>query len=682
MKTRLSNLPAQPGSPCLRWLLICLICLMSPYPSLAAGAKGNDNPTLAFNVGGTADWVGGMQFLDIAKTMRPWIGHKPGQWGGMKYEDLRAGGFIDAHGWVTDIPESLSHVGTIWQWSSLPDAAEYRIGIYVLTYSGNGTLSISGDVQIIQQRPGRIVFANRKGQNMYLSIKETDPDGTGDYIRDISIIPEKYADLYAAGGRFNPEWLRHVENARVLRFMNWTRTNNAPRPDWASRPTPKGLFSGRGIPLELIVQLANEVGADPWFTMPHLADEAYIRAFATYIRDHLDPRLTIFVEYSNETWNRAFEQAKWLDRQAEEEWGKADNHAYHTKKATEVALLWNAVFGPAAAARLTHVLGTQAVNRWATEQRLEARTWRQKEPQSYHKPEEIFNALAVTHYFGTTIVTDAELRHGLIAAIRDPDVDAARYLAAKLSDPDIPSSIPAVERALRQQADLARRHGMRPIAYEGGQHVHHSFAVRDLSKDDVDTLTGFMTDFVRSTHMADLYRASWASWTRVGQGPFMQFTDMSTPSKWGSWGLRRVLNEDVPRAAVLDRRNARTNPWWEAQGGVHYQQGVTRIGDASGNRLRGTDAEDYLLGRGGDDILLPGQGNDGIHGGPGTDRVSLQGQARQYHLRQDGEAYILEGPTGRKRLIDVEILQFADTGPLQLSKLPMAADDSMTLGTD
>ena len=47
-------------------------------------------------------------------------------------------------------------------------------------------------------------------------------------------------------------------------------------------------------------QLANEVGADAWFSMPHQADDAYVAAFAEYVRDHvkraLDTLLDSFTE--------------------------------------------------------------------------------------------------------------------------------------------------------------------------------------------------------------------------------------------------------------------------------------------------------------------------------------------------------------------------------------------------
>jgi hypothetical protein len=46
-----------------------------------------------------------------------------------------------------------------------------------------------------------------------------------------------------------------------------------------------------------MVELANKTGSNPWFKMPHDATDDYIQKFATYVCNHLDPRLIASVEY-------------------------------------------------------------------------------------------------------------------------------------------------------------------------------------------------------------------------------------------------------------------------------------------------------------------------------------------------------------------------------------------------
>ena len=62
----------------------------------------------------------------------------------------------------------------------------------------------------------------------------------------------------------------------------------------------------RGVPLEVMIRLANDTGTEPWFTIPHLADDGLIVRMAETIRDQLDPGLRAWIEFSNETWNWSF----------------------------------------------------------------------------------------------------------------------------------------------------------------------------------------------------------------------------------------------------------------------------------------------------------------------------------------------------------------------------------------
>lgn len=77
------------------------------------------------------------------------------------------------------------------------------------------------------------------------------------------------------------------------------------------------IQSGPGVSLEYIVALTNEVHADPWFAMPHLADDNFVRQFAAQVRDTLAPGLRVYVEFDNELWNSApsFDGYQWVRQQ-------------------------------------------------------------------------------------------------------------------------------------------------------------------------------------------------------------------------------------------------------------------------------------------------------------------------------------------------------------------------------
>lgn len=634
---------------------------------LPAGV-GLRNPTLAYGLTGISDWSPEMPFLNIVHMMRPWIGHSRAKWNAMTTQQLEEGGYLDAKGWPKRMPPGLDAIGTIWAWGGKDlagsQAAKSRAGTYVLTYKGEGSIRLKlGSVQVIQSRPGRIIFRNPTGTQMALDITATDPKGTGDYIRDIAIVPERYEGLYQAGEIFNPDWLKIVNDARELRFMDWMETNGSAVENWSQRPTPgDATWMDKGVPVEVMVQLANQTGAEPWFDMPAKASDAYIRDFATYVRDHLDPDLVAHVEYSNEVWNWAFSQTRWLIAQAKAKWGETGGGAranYAAKRATETALIWDKVFGDQARKRVDNVMGVQNGNLWQAEQELTAPLWKKHEPGAFVAPTSVFTSIAATTYFGGSVVADAKLRAELLDRIKSrPPAEVGRWLTSKLSDPSYASSIPQIEARWLALKKIADRYKLRLVAYEGGQHVQQAFAVRGLSKDELAALTRFLTGYIRSPDMAMLYDALWQAWAKVGDGPFMQYTDVGAPSKWGSWGLFAALGDTNPRAEQLMRLNQSSKAWFGDGGGVRYQQGVIRIAGPTGERLTGTGKQDFLIGGPGNDILVPGTGKDGLNGGGGTDTVVLSGKPDQYRLVPEGAGFLLTGPGVSDYVVNVERFAF------------------------
>ena len=620
-------------------------------------ASGNTNPTLAFGLSGIADWNTGMQFIDLMKMARPWTGHEnPFGWGGMSWDGLKSAGYLDEKGWLTAIPEGFDRVGTIWAWNDQPEAADGRTGIYVVTYEGEGQIAVAGGLNVVSTEPGRIVFEKTSGNQFFLDILDTDPEGTGNYIRNISIVHERHLALHEAGGVFNPEWLALIKDARQIRFMDWQETNNSTTTSWDERTHVDGLRTPDGVAVEDMVHLANLVGADPWFCMPHMADDAYILAFATYVRDNLDPSLTARVEYSNEAWNFSFSQAEWLRDESQVVWGAPNKESYYAKMAVNMALIWRDVFADEPEGRLVTVLATQISNPWVAGQVISAPAWQSNEPDAFVSPSSVFDELAITTYFGGRPVRDEELRDELIAAINDPETDADALMMSWMLDPEIRGSIPWVVEWWEEHAQLAQDNGMKLVAYEGGQHVHHLAFVAGLSQSEVDTLTSYLSDFVRSHHMAELYQQLWDSWAAVADGPFMQFVDVGQPSKWGSWGTYSHLGDQTPRTQLLEQLNATSQPWWETDGGEQYLMGVIGGTVGADGIIAGTTRKDILIGDAGDNIFLPGPGNDQINGVAGTNRVILSGEATDYAVTTEGAGYRVTGPGGSKFMVNVQTL--------------------------
>ena len=636
---------------------------------------GLTDPTLAFGLSGINDWSTEMPFLDLMKDSRPWIGHGDGVWSAMDYQTLQADGYLDANGWVKEIPPGVTSVGTVWAWGSSDSgpAAASRAGTYVLNYQGKGTLQLWGDVKVLSSEPGHIVFENVHGEAMFFNITSTDPNGTGDYIRDISVVNQKYEALYQAGEIFNPDWLSVVNDARELRFMNWMNANsNIGMVDWSDRSHVSDVTwqSNGGAPVEVMVALANQTGADPWFNMPVGATADYIRQFATYVKDHLNPGLVAHVEYANEAWNGALPAYQQMVQGAEAAWGVNAPLDYYAMKVTQMGEIWDQVFGTQEASRVDVVMGTQTANAGIAGEEMTAPVWQAHDPSGYVSPSSVVNSLAVTTYFGYGVVADADLRTQLLNVIStESPADAMIWLATKLQDPSYDSSIPQVEAQWAANKALADKYGLNLVAYEGGQHVQQAFAISGISDADMATLTNFLTAFVRSPQMADLYNQLWSAWAQIGNGPFMQFGDVEAPSKWGSWGLLSAIGDSNPRAAALFAHNAANSSWFGNGGGTQYQQGVIQIADNAGDTLTGTLKDDYLIGGSGNDTFIPGTGHDGINGGAGIDTVVLSGNASDYTLVHEGDGYRLTGPNTSDYILNVEDFKFDNNVTLSLDQM-------------
>jgi hypothetical protein len=637
-----------------------IAALMAPAKAQqTAPSRGLDDPVVAFNLADVNDWGSNMPFLDIGRTMRPFIAGTDDDWETLSNDDLRAGGLLDDAGWPRRIPRGAELLRAGFDWSAESGAAASRSGRYVLTYEGTGQVEVKGGAEAVESAPGRIVFDNPSGTGFWLEIPETDPAGSGDHVRDIRIIREDRLSLYQAGAIFNPDWLRVIRDARQLRFMDWMQTNGSEIESWDDRPrTGDATWAGKGVPVEIMVRLANEIGAEPWFTLPHKANDAYVREFATYVRDHLDPRLKVRVEFSNEVWNGGFDQSGWVDDRAREEWNQDAGLYFHARRATEMALIWQGVFGNQAPARLVNVMSGQTVNSWLTDELLVAGVWQEQEPGTYVRPDQVFEEFAVTSYFGGQAMADRDTRSELLARMKKSEAGAADWLTSRLRDPAVEDSIPSTLAYLAKQRDVANRHGLRLVLYEGGQHVHHLFALEGLGEDEIDRLDAFMRSYVRSPDMGQLYKDLWHGWQKIGQGPFMQFTDVATPSKWGSWGLFAFLGDTTPRADQLERLSAGGGSWWGEGGGAQFRQGVTAWAGGKGETLAGTPEEDYLIGGAGDDTFIPGAGSDGLNGGAGTDTVVVAGAPGDYTARREGAGIRLSGAEGDTYLRSVERIAF------------------------
>ncbi len=553
----------------------------TPEPTSAATPEAQDPPfpafkqitntRLALGLAGVNDWSVQQPFLNLMKTGRPWIGHLPDQFGGWTETDLAKAGALGSHGWPIKIPPELAKISTLIL-TDLPEDAAGVAGRYLLTYQGKGTLKVEGRVKVMEETPGRVVFDYAPGEGLVavslLALDASDP------IHDIVVVRASRAQMLVDGAIFNPDWLARIRGAKGLRFMDWMMTNDSALAEVKDRPLPGDYsYVRNGVPIEIMVALANELKADAWFTIPHLASDDLVRTYAQIAHVQLDPSLKAQVEYSNEVWNWQFAQARWAEEQGITRWGQDKTWVqFYGLRAAQVMGIWSDVFKDTPA-RLTRIVAVQTGWLGLEEQILDAPL---VVAEGLAAPVTSFDAYAVTGYFSAELGGDQKYTavkdwlkqsgdagrkdaaaQGLSGAEAEAYLATHRYdLADKLAGQELRdgsvtgnpanSLTQMLAETLPYHAAIAADRGLKLMMYEGGSHV-----VGYGAKVDDEELTAFFTHLNFTPEMGALYAELLAGWQMISDQPFNAFVDVYRPGKWGSWGALRHLGDSNPRWDAL-----------------------------------------------------------------------------------------------------------------------------------
>lgn len=540
-------------------------------PVSASDPKTDGAPPMAVNPAGVSDWSVQQPFLDVMKSARAWIGHKPNQWGGMDHDDLAKAGHLDENGWPVRIPRELSTIATVIL-TDLPEEAVSLAGRYRVQFDGDGIVDVGGRARNVRFAPNEVTFDFTPGPGpVEIRIKRTDRKGTGDNVRNITVVAQDRIAAYEAGKIFNPDWLALIRDFDVLRFMDWMKTNDSEQIHWSDRPLVSDYTWTRiGVPVEIMLALANELDADTWFTMPHRSDDDYNMRFATAVRDGLNDDRRAYVEYSNEVWNWQFQQARWADEQARARWNAKDAWMqFYGMRAAQIAGIWTDVFGTSADKRLVRVISSQAGWLGLEEMALEAPLW---QAEGNPAPSTAFDAYAITGYFGRVLGTEARAgmvrdwiadslqaaqdsadAQGLSGGARDDHIATHRYdhasaLAGQelrdgsISGDSLDTLADLIGETVSWHVKVARESDLDLIMYEGGTHV---VGIGPMVDDEA--LTDFFIHLNYTPEMGELYQDLIASWRNAGGTLFNVFVDVSNPTKWGSWGALRFLSDSNPR---------------------------------------------------------------------------------------------------------------------------------------
>ena len=584
---------------CRRIVLACLLMTVGPWAARAQST--NASSPLGTNLTNLVDWSGEHPFVDHFKSSRAWIpGERYGCW------DCAGPLDLDEHGWVRSLDSSMPNGGQIArtiQFTSLEGA--YPAGTYLVLYDGQGTLDYWGSASRddAASTPGRdVVTVDPSAGDFHMNLVATEPT---DHLRNIRILMpggacagdptascrddsdcpgscELFEDHHATQ-LFHPDFLARLAPFKVVRYMDWMRTNGSEvvEPGDASQVDDARW---REAPVEVMVDLANVLDIDPWFTIPHQASDAFVIDLATRVRDRLEPGRTIYVEYSNEVWNLIFDQHTWVARDgcanhpdlqagcdADDGPGNGiycEGHPWPTwnptchtaqirrysERSVEVFDLFANVLG--GTDRLVRVLATQTGNGWLHQQYLD-----------WDDAWQSVDALANAPYFGG--------RYGGDPAVAGWSVN---QLLTDLETVEVPTILGRIE----DDADLlaSTYPSLDLISYEGGQHLVGRSGLEN------DPAMNALFDAVnRDPRMGDLYGTYLDGWRAAGGQLFAHYLNVGNWSKWGRWG---ALEDQAQDPATSPKYQALLgfvddNPcWWPGCSG----EGCTD-GDGDGWSIEG-----------------------------------------------------------------------------------------------
>ncbi len=511
------------------------------------------NPFLGTNLSGVNDYSTQMPFIDGFKSSRRWItqcdqNRDPdcrGDWDTGEFDQLD----LDQWGWVKSLPApedspQYTQVATL----IYRDIAPYPDGTYLVLYDGEGTIEYRFDAKKDEaaSTPGRDVLeVTPSNGGILLRITATDPNKTGNYIRNIRVIPAEFEQTYESE-LFNPAFLEKTKKFGTLRFMDWMQTNHSSQREWRNRPQiQKASYAyGGGVPIEIMVKLANRLQVNPWFNMPHQATDEYLQNFAQFIKKSLDPNLTAYVEYSNEVWNPMFEQFHWVKDNGPIPADTVPYQPYGVRTA-QMCEIWKGVFANQKQ-RVKCVISTQTGNRWVAEQVLECDRWSQAPCSQYG-----IDVFAISSYFGGKL-GQPEFENVVESWIDDPNLDEFERGLTQLKDGSLLNtndSIKDVVDDFQYYSELAKSYNLKLVVYEGGNHVVGIKGVENNNK-----LTQYFIELNRQPGFYDRYQEMLKAWydPEGVRTVFMHFSDIGRPSKWGSWGaLEHVTQDHSPKYDAL-----------------------------------------------------------------------------------------------------------------------------------
>jgi hypothetical protein len=557
----LAGFPVRLARLALAFALFATLTLLAVEVDAArAATSANAQSALAINLASVDYWTSEMPFMNIFAMGSQWVTHNGGTYDTHEEQYLD----LDANGWLKSLtavndpnPQVFTSVGVLLLRVASTANGYYPAGKYVVLYDGQGEIDYGFDAKLVSRSPGRDVFtvANPSSAGIDLRITSTDPNHTGNYIRNIQVVKAENETAIKAGQIFNPTFLSAIAKFRALRFKDWLAMDSmspTALTSWSNRPLPT-FYSWDmpdGVPIEITVDLANALSADPWLNVPVGADDNYITQMATLVHSMLGPTQKAYIELSNEVWNGSYQQYNYALSQGKALWptaGQDWNANWYGMRTAQMCDLWKSAWG-SDASRVVCVMAAQAAG--TVIDRLQCPYW-SGGPCYQHG----IGAVAIAPYFGLVAPS---------AWTSQPDggLNMLFQSLTTQNDPSVPAG-GALARSSGWEVNYIKElapYKLPLIAYEAGQ---------SLCCAATTALTNLYIAANRDPRMGAAYATYLQQWKANGGELMALYNDIGAPSWFGSWGqLESLMQTTSPLSAAPPKWQAIQNfiasdpCWW------------------------------------------------------------------------------------------------------------------------
>ena len=468
---------------------------------------------VGMNLNGIAYWSSEFPFADMTKSGMGWVSREDSGTWGRPFPSLTADGYPAA---LAPGQHALNAVA--WEGS------RYAPGRYVVLWDGNGSISFPlSNVKVAETAANRIAIdvVDTTG-SLWVAIDRTSASNP---VRNLRFLWPGTEATHASQP-FNPVFLAKVAPFSLLRFMDWGATNVSPIVEWADRSHVADVTyaTTAGVPIEVMIDLANTLHVDPWFCIPHQASDDYVRRFATLVRDRLDPALHPHIEYSNEVWNTGFAQTQWANARSlalglDSPFGQPA--IFYAKRSVEMFKIVQDVWG-ADRGRIVRVIAGQAV-------------WDNFLTHALAYGDTAANAdvMAIAPYFNAPAAGDPAQVATTLTLSSDLVVD--QMLANIRGD---------IKASMTANAALAAKYKLKLKAYESGAGDSSSY----FPADKIDAMTALFMAAHNNPRMRGVYAEYYSQWVAAGGDTMNQYSDVGNWSKWGLWGSLQYVTQDPATA--------------------------------------------------------------------------------------------------------------------------------------